>query len=51
MADSIPKTFQTKLFINNEFVESVSKKTFATYNPSTGEEICKVYEGDKADVC
>jgi acyl-CoA reductase-like NAD-dependent aldehyde dehydrogenase len=40
----------TKLFINNEWVESVSKKTFATYNPATGDKIADVSEGDKADV-
>jgi len=41
---------QTKLLIDNQWVESVSKKTFAAINPATGEEICKVSEGDKADV-
>lgn len=40
----------TKHFINNEFVNSVSGKTFKTVNPSTGETICEVSEADKADV-
>lgn len=40
----------TKLLINNEWVDSVSGKTFATINPATGEEICKVAEADSADV-
>eukprot|EP00800_Vazella_pourtalesii_P009298 TRINITY_DN234_c0_g1_i5.p1 TRINITY_DN234_c0_g1~~TRINITY_DN234_c0_g1_i5.p1 ORF type:complete len:498 (-),score=104.55 TRINITY_DN234_c0_g1_i5:100-1593(-) len=40
----------TKIFINNEFVPSVSGKKFQTFNPSTGEKICDVEEGDKADV-
>jgi len=40
----------TKLFINNEWVNSASGKTFATINPSTGKEICQIQEGDKADV-
>ncbi|KAF8766707.1 Retinal dehydrogenase 1 like protein [Argiope bruennichi] len=40
----------TKLFINNEWHDSVSGKTFPVINPSTGEEICRVQEGDKADV-
>merc|ERR1712117_172567 len=40
----------TKLFINNEFVDSVSGKTFQAVNPSTGEVICDLQEGDKADV-
>lgn len=46
------KTFEqpTGLFINNEFVKSVSGKTFEVINPSTEEEIVRVYEGDKADV-
>lgn len=40
----------TKLLINNKWVDSVSGKTFATINPATGEEICKVAEADAADV-
>jgi aldehyde dehydrogenase (NAD+) len=40
----------TKLLINNRWVNSVSGKTFATINPSTGEEICQVAEADAADV-
>ncbi|GIY90196.1 retinal dehydrogenase 2 [Caerostris darwini] len=40
----------TQLFINNEFHNSVSGKTFPVINPSTGEKICEVQEGDKADV-
>jgi len=39
-----------KLFINNEFVDSVSGKTFPSINPVTEEKICDVAEGDKADV-
>jgi len=38
------------LFINGEFVPSVSGKTFAAVNPATGEEICRVAEAEKADV-
>jgi len=45
-----PEIKSAKLFINNEFVDAVSGKTFATINPSTGEEICQVAEADKADV-
>ncbi|XP_037565920.1 aldehyde dehydrogenase 1A1-like [Dermacentor silvarum] len=40
----------TQLFINNEFVNSVSGKTFPTYNPATGKKIADVQEGDKADI-
>ena len=40
----------TKLLINNRWVESESGETFATVNPSTGEEICQVAAADAADV-
>jgi aldehyde dehydrogenase (NAD+) len=40
----------TKLLINNHWVPSISGKTFATVNPSTGEEICQIAEADSADV-
>jgi aldehyde dehydrogenase (NAD+) len=40
----------TKLLINNEWVASVSGKTFPTINPATGEEIAQVAEADAADV-
>ncbi|NWQ84704.1 ALDH2 protein, partial [Columbina picui] len=39
-----------QIFINNEWHDAVSKKTFPTINPTTGEVICQVAEGDKADV-
>ncbi|KAL3183463.1 hypothetical protein MRX96_033576 [Rhipicephalus microplus] len=39
-----------QIFINNEFVDSVSGKTFPTFNPSTGAKIADVQEGDKEDV-
>jgi len=41
---------ETRLFINNEFVNSVSGKTFPTINPATEEIICGVQEADAADV-
>ena len=40
----------TKLLINNRWVNSQSGKTFATVNPTTGEEIYQVAEADAADV-
>ena len=40
----------TGIFINNEWHNSVSGKTFPTLNPATGEPIIQVQEGDKADV-
>lgn len=39
-----------QVFINNEFHNSVSGKTFPTINPATEEEITQVAEGDAADV-
>jgi aldehyde dehydrogenase (NAD+) len=41
---------ELKLLINNQWVASESGRTFATVNPSTGEEICQVAEADAADV-
>ncbi|RKU43347.1 aldehyde dehydrogenase (NAD(P)(+)) ald5 [Coniochaeta pulveracea] len=40
----------TGLFINNEFVESVDKKTFEVINPTTEEVICSVSEATEKDV-
>ncbi|XP_042148367.1 aldehyde dehydrogenase, mitochondrial isoform X1 [Ixodes scapularis] len=45
-----PPIKYTQLFINNEFVDSASKKTFPVLNPATGAVIAQVQEGDKADV-
>jgi len=39
-----------KLFINGEFVESASGKTFDTPNPATGETLATVYEGGPEDI-
>ncbi|HET9136438.1 MAG TPA: aldehyde dehydrogenase family protein, partial [Candidatus Kapabacteria bacterium] len=39
-----------KHFINGQFVDSVSGKTFDTINPATGEVIVPIAEGDAADV-
>ena len=51
MADkSNPTIKYTKLFINNEFVDAVSKKTFLVVNPSSGQKIIDIAEADKADV-
>lgn len=40
----------TQIFINNEFVNSVSGKTFKKINPATGELLATVQEGDAADI-
>ena len=47
---SKPEIKFTQLFINNEFVDSVSGKTFATIDPTDETEIAQISEGDKADV-
>ncbi len=39
-----------KLFINGNWVDSVSGKTFNTINPATEEIITSVAEGDRADI-
>lgn len=39
-----------KIFINGQFVESASQKTFKTPNPATGEVLAEVYEGGAADI-
>src|SRR6476660_8497113 len=39
-----------KMLINGNWVEAVSGKTFPTYDPSTGEVLAQVAEGDKADI-
>ncbi|PKA63104.1 Aldehyde dehydrogenase family 2 member B7, mitochondrial [Apostasia shenzhenica] len=40
----------TKLFINGQFVDSASGKTFPTLDPRTGEVIANVAEGDTEDI-
>jgi phenylacetaldehyde dehydrogenase len=39
-----------KMLINGKWVNAVSGKTFPTYNPSTGEVLAHVAEGDREDV-
>jgi len=41
---------ETRLFINNQWFNSSSGKTFNTVNPATEEVICAVQEADEADV-
>jgi len=54
MADIKPikdiKIKYTQLFINNQWVNSKSGKTFPDINPTSGEKIVDIQEGDKADV-
>src|SRR5438552_2702335 len=45
-----PKVKDQPMLIGGKWVDSQSGKTFPTINPATGETICQVAEGDKADV-
>lgn len=36
-----------QIFINNEFVDAVSGKTFTTINPANGKVLAHIAEGDK----
>src|SRR6476660_8811682 len=45
-----PQVKDQPLFIGGKWLDSVSGKTFPTINPATGETICQVAEGDKADI-
>jgi aldehyde dehydrogenase (NAD+) len=40
----------TQLLIDGKWVNSVSGRTFETINPTNGEAICRVQEGEKPDV-
>lgn len=50
LPSKIPAIKFTKLFINGEFVDAVSGKTFETIDPRTGEVISRIAEGDKEDI-
>lgn len=43
-----PRKYQ--LFIDGQWVDAVSGKTFTTPNPATGENLAEVSEADKADI-
>jgi aldehyde dehydrogenase (NAD+) len=45
-----PQVMNPLLFIDGQWRPSASGKTFPTLNPATGETICQVAEGDKADI-
>ncbi|XP_024966784.1 aldehyde dehydrogenase family 2 member C4-like isoform X1 [Cynara cardunculus var. scolymus] len=46
----IPNIGFTNLFINGDFVHSISGKTFETIDPSTKQVIANIAQGDKEDV-
>jgi phenylacetaldehyde dehydrogenase len=39
-----------KMLVDGQWIEAVSGKTFATYNPATGAVLAQVAEGDRADI-
>ena len=39
-----------KMLINNHWVDAISGKSFAVYNPATGEEIARVAHGEARDI-
>ena len=42
---SKPQIKFSQIFINNQFVDAISKKTFPTIDPATEEIICQISEG------
>ncbi|KAJ4873629.1 Aldehyde dehydrogenase family 2 member C4 [Raphanus sativus] len=46
----LPEIKFTKLFINGQFLDAASGKTFETIDPRNGEVIAKIAAGDKEDV-
>ncbi|CAL0312467.1 unnamed protein product [Lupinus luteus] len=48
--NKVPNIKFTKLFINGDFVDSVSGKTFETIDPRTGHVITRISEGTKEDI-
>src|ERR1017187_6428001 len=48
VADFIEKP--RKMLVNGKWVNSISGKTFPTYNPATGEILAQVAEGDREDI-
>lgn len=49
-APDVPKVTQTKLLINNKWVDPVEGGSFETYNPATGEVIAEVAAATAKDV-
>ncbi len=45
-----PRIADQKMLVGGKWVNSHSGKTFPTVDPTNGEVICNVAEGDKADV-
>src|SRR2546426_5866722 len=49
LLDRVPR-YADKLLIDGKWCDSVSGKTFDTFNPATGELLAQVAEGDAADI-
>ena len=47
---AVPKIRQTKLLIDNQWVDPIEGKSFSTINPATGESIAEVAEATAKDV-
>ena len=47
---AVPAIGQTRLFINNEWVDPLDGTCFNTLNPATGEVIASVAQGGAADI-
>jgi aldehyde dehydrogenase (NAD+) len=45
-----PRVTDQQMLIDGKWVGSASGKMFPTLNPATGEAICQIAEGDKADI-
>jgi aldehyde dehydrogenase (NAD+) len=45
-----PRVPDQKMLVDGKWVDSASGKTFETLDPTNGEVICRVAEGDKADI-
>jgi len=48
--EEIDTMYNLKMWINGEFVEAQSGKTYSVVNPATEEKIARLPQGDKADV-
>ena len=42
--------FRTKCWIDGQFIQAISGKTFDCINPATGEKLCDVARGDGDDI-
>jgi aldehyde dehydrogenase (NAD+) len=50
MATATPETLQGRLYINGEWQDAASGRTFTSYNPATGEPLAEVAEAGPDDI-